>query len=144
MSLRTPGHWIQTTFSRSPGQYFLNPALAVCTSCGGKSRLVEMVSRSTKIKPQPQNLGDTQTSHLSFYFTFSTFPSSSLSASVSCISSSPSIFPFIHFYTFLKHHQKEAAEKAMAPHSSTLAWKIPWMEEPGGLLSMGSHRVRHD
>ena len=29
-------------------------------------------------------------------------------------------------------------EKAMAPHSSTLAWKIPWMEEPGGLPSMGS------
>ena len=29
-------------------------------------------------------------------------------------------------------------EKAMAPHSSTLAWKIPWMEEPGGLRSMGS------
>ena len=28
-------------------------------------------------------------------------------------------------------------EKAMAPHSSTLAWKIPWMEEPGGLLSIG-------
>ena len=35
-------------------------------------------------------------------------------------------------------------EKAMAPHSSTLAWKIPWMEEPGGLQSMGSRRVRHD
>ena len=32
----------------------------------------------------------------------------------------------------------------MAPHSSTLAWKIPWMEEPGGLQSMGSLRVRHD
>ena len=30
------------------------------------------------------------------------------------------------------------------PHSSTLAWKIPWTEEPGGLLSMGSHRVGHD
>ena len=29
------------------------------------------------------------------------------------------------------------SEKAMAPHSSTLAWKIPWMEEPGGLQSMG-------
>ena len=29
----------------------------------------------------------------------------------------------------------------MAPHSTTLAWKIPWMEEPGGLQSMGSHRV---
>ena len=32
----------------------------------------------------------------------------------------------------------------MAPHSSTLAWKIPWMEGPGGLQSMGSRRVRHD
>ena len=32
----------------------------------------------------------------------------------------------------------------MAPHSSTVAWKIPWMEEPGRLQSMGSHRVRHD
>ena len=32
----------------------------------------------------------------------------------------------------------------MAPHSSTLAWKIPWMEEPGGLQSMGSPRVGHD
>ena len=36
------------------------------------------------------------------------------------------------------------AEKAMVPHSSTLAWKIPWMEEPGGLQSMGSRRVGHD
>jgi len=36
------------------------------------------------------------------------------------------------------------AEKPMAPHSSTLAWKNPWMEEPGGLQSMGSWRVRHD
>jgi len=35
-------------------------------------------------------------------------------------------------------------EKAMAPHSSTLAWKIPWTEEPGRLQSMGSQRVRHD
>ena len=32
----------------------------------------------------------------------------------------------------------------MAPHSTTLAWKIPWMEEPGGLQSMGSRRVGHD
>ena len=36
------------------------------------------------------------------------------------------------------------SEKAMAPHSSTLAWKIPWAEEPGGLQSIGSHRVRHN
>ena len=35
-------------------------------------------------------------------------------------------------------------EKAMAPHSGTLAWRIPWMEEPGGLQSMGSRRVRHN
>ena len=35
-------------------------------------------------------------------------------------------------------------EKAMAPHSSTLVWEIPWMEEPGGLQSMGSLRVRDD
>ena len=37
-----------------------------------------------------------------------------------------------------------ALEKAMAPHSSTLAWRIPWMEEPGRLQSMGSLRVRRD
>ena len=36
------------------------------------------------------------------------------------------------------------SEKAMTPHSSTLAWKIPWMEEPSGLQSMGSLRVGHD
>ena len=36
------------------------------------------------------------------------------------------------------------SEKAMAPHSSTLAWKIPWTEEPGSLQSMGSLRVGHD
>ena len=35
-------------------------------------------------------------------------------------------------------------EKAMAPHSSTVAWKIPWMEEPGRLQSMGSLRVGHN
>ena len=37
-----------------------------------------------------------------------------------------------------------ASEKAMAPHSSTLAWKIPWAEEPGRLQSMGLRRVGHD
>ena len=37
-----------------------------------------------------------------------------------------------------------SSEKAMAPHSSTLAWKITWVEEPGGLQSMGLRRVRHD
>ena len=36
------------------------------------------------------------------------------------------------------------SEKAMAPHSSTLAWKIPWVEEPGRLQSMGSLRIGQD
>ena len=40
--------------------------------------------------------------------------------------------------------QEDALEKEMATHSSTLAWRIPWTEEPGGLQSMGSQRVRHD
>ena len=35
-------------------------------------------------------------------------------------------------------------EKGMAAHSSILAWEIPWLEEPGGLQSMGSRRVKHD
>ena len=37
-----------------------------------------------------------------------------------------------------------SSEKAMAPHSSILAWNIPWMEEPGGLQSMGLQRDGHD
>ena len=41
-------------------------------------------------------------------------------------------------------HSIIIAEKAMATHSSTLAWKIPWMEEPGRLQSMGSLRVGYD
>ena len=39
---------------------------------------------------------------------------------------------------------RDSMEKAMAPHSSTLAWKIPWTEEPGRLQSMGLLRVRRD
>ena len=45
-------------------------------------------------------------------------------------------------FTFTFHFH--ALEKEMATHSSVLAWKIPRMEEPGGLPSMGSHRVGHD
>ena len=40
--------------------------------------------------------------------------------------------------------REDALEKEMATHSSTLAWKIPWTEEPGGLQSMGLQRVRHN
>ena len=49
-------------------------------------------------------------------------------------------FLFVCFLQFSKH----VSEKAMATHSSTLAWKIPWTEEPGGLQSMGSLGVGHD
>ena len=45
---------------------------------------------------------------------------------------------------FVLHQLSVSLEKAMAPHSSTLAWKIPWTEEPGGLQSVGSLRVGHD
>ena len=38
---------------------------------------------------------------------------------------------------------KDALEKGMAAHSSILAWRIPWTEEPGGLQSLGSQRVGH-
>ena len=47
-------------------------------------------------------------------------------------------FPEYHIVSIVQ------SEKAMATHSSTLAWKIPWMEEPGRLQSMGSLGVRHD
>ena len=40
--------------------------------------------------------------------------------------------------------QEDLLEKEMGTHSSILAWKVPWTEEPGRLQSMGSHRVRHD
>ena len=40
--------------------------------------------------------------------------------------------------------QEDPLEKGMVTHSSILAWRIPWTEEPGGLLSMGLHRVGHD
>ena len=39
---------------------------------------------------------------------------------------------------------EDLLEKEMATHSNILAWKIPWMKQPGGLLSMGSQRVGHD
>ena len=47
-------------------------------------------------------------------------------------------------YSGINKEQRIPVEKAMAPHSSTLAWKIPWAEEPGGLQSVGLQRVRHD
>ena len=65
-------------------------------------------------------------------------PSSYICVSISALQIGSSIpFPRFHIYTLI-------LEKAMAPHSSTLAWKIPWMEEPGRLQSMGSLAVRQN
>ena len=54
----------------------------------------------------------------------------------------------IAYFQFMIHwkrwNYRDRWEKAMAPHSSTVARKIPWMEEPGRLQSMGPLRVRHD
>ena len=51
-----------------------------------------------------------------------------------------------NYKTLIKEIKEDSkkSEKAMGTHSSTLAWKIPWMEEPGTLQSMGSLRVGHD
>ena len=52
---------------------------------------------------------------------------------------------FLEFFLFLDFYLVWLqVEKEMATHSSILAWRILWTKEPGGLLSMGSHRVRHD
>ena len=48
------------------------------------------------------------------------------------------------FYHIFIEPYRVVSEKAMATHSSVLAWRIPGMGEPGGLPSMGSHRVGHD
>ena len=59
------------------------------------------------------------------------------------------VYTYVHIHekthTYFKNHGSPVSptEKAMAPHSSTLAWRIPWTEEPGGLPSMGSHRIGH-
>ena len=54
------------------------------------------------------------------------------------------LFRYLRTPQVFKRYLFFSSEKAMAPHSSTLAWKIPWMEEPGRLQSMGSLRGRHD
>ena len=52
--------------------------------------------------------------------------------------------PWVNKTNFLREAGSSNSQYFMAPHSSTLAWKIPWMEEPGRLQSMRSLRVRHD
>ena len=60
------------------------------------------------------------------------------------------LMPFLFVFFFWDSYDSNVGafnivpEKAIAPHSNTLAWKIPWAEEPGGLQSMASLRVGHD
>ena len=61
----------------------------------------------------------------------------------SCILTGETVLGIHHYFIFIGHSSM-IAEKAMSPHSSTLAWKIPWMEEPGRLQSMRLLRVGHD
>ena len=52
--------------------------------------------------------------------------------------------PAIQETWFQSLGKKDPLEKGVVTHSRILAWRIPWTEEPGGLQSMGSQRVRHD
>ena len=63
---------------------------------------------------------------------------------LSSIIQSFQMFELLKNYLGLTDSYYDIEEKSMAPHSSTLAWKIPWMEEPGRLQSMGSLGVRQD
>ena len=61
-----------------------------------------------------------------------------------CCMSRESLLELKGLEILIKPGYTSTSEKAMAPHSSTLAWKIPWMEEPGGLQSMGLRRDRYN
>ena len=80
---------------------------------------------------------------LHFWFAFSLWSVMwvLLEVIVFCIYAYLGILPALYFYCW---DFSISEEKAMAPHSSTLAWKIPWTKEPGGLQSMGLRRVGHD
>ena len=63
---------------------------------------------------------------------------------VSLIAQAIKNLPDVQETRVLSLGREDFLEKEMATHSNILAWKIPWMEEPGGLKSMGLQRVRHD
>ena len=63
---------------------------------------------------------------------------------VSLIAQAIKNLPDVQETRVLSLGREDFLEKEMATHSNILAWKIPWMEEPGGLKSMGLQRVRHN
>ena len=68
------------------------------------------------------------------YFSFPGFAGGSEDKASACNAGDPGLIP----------GWEDPLEEGMATHSSILAWRIPWTEEPGGLQSTGSQRVRHD
>jgi len=54
------------------------------------------------------------------------------------------IFKIKRFSNYMENYKTQPFEKEIAAHSSILAWRSPWTEEPGGLQSMGWQRIRHD
>ena len=72
-----------------------------------------------------------------FFNTLSRFETTLLAQTVKCL-------PAMRETQVQSLGQEDPREKGMAPHSSTLAWRILWTEEPGGLQSLSSQRVRHD
>ena len=86
--------------------------------------------------PSPGGLPDSETEHVSCVV--GRFLTTEPPGKPRCDVYSSTNNKYIYF------HLGILKEKAMAPHSSTLAWQIPWTEEPGGLQSMGTRRVGHD
>ena len=109
-----------------------------------------------------KNLLLIETSLITFELTYSKFFQffgsliSRVFLQVNCQESSPESFYYQNSQKNISRYQYPtltpnllnkntwSMEKAMATHSSTLAWEIPWTEEPGGLQSMGSQKVGHD
>ena len=63
---------------------------------------------------------------------------------INLVNTSITLYNYYFVWVWWEYLRSIYSEKAMAPHSSTLAWKIPWMEEPGRVQSMGLLRVGHD
>ena len=63
---------------------------------------------------------------------------------INLVNTSITLYNYYFVWVWWEYLRSIYSEKAMAPHSSTLAWKIPWMEEPGRVQSMGSLRLGHD
>ena len=99
---------------------------------GPEQALTSWRSRSPTWRPCPQRSGQCP------------LWSQSLTAGASPVTQTVKNLPAMQETQVQSLGQEDPLEKGIATHSSILAWRIPWTEEPGGLQSMGSQRVRHD